>query len=141
MKVQATAKLKQLRTSPRKVRLLIDLVRGMSTEEALAQLMFSKKTAALPVKKLIESAIANAVHNYEADPRTLIISKAFVDGGSTLHRWMPRAFGRASKIKKRTSHITVVVEGEAIEKKEVIKTGKVVEEKTKEKSKDKEDKK
>jgi len=117
MKAQATAKLRNLRMSPRKVRLLIDLVRGLSVDKALHQLQFSKRAAARPVRKLIESAVANAAHNDQMDPSTLVVKTAFVDGGAILYRWMPRAFGRATKIRKRTSHITVILEGDIIEKK------------------------
>lgn len=112
MKAQATAKLRSLRMSPRKVRLLIDLVRGMGANEAIVQLQFSKKAAARPVKKLIESAVANATHNSNLDPNSLVVKTAMVDGGPILYRWMPRAFGRATKLRKRTSHITIVLEGD-----------------------------
>ncbi len=118
MKAQATAKLNNLRMSPRKVRLLIDLVRGLSVDKALNQLQFSKKHAARPVRKLIESAVANAVHNDQIDSSTLVVKIAFVDGGAILYRWMPRAFGRATKIRKRTSHITIILEGDIVEKKQ-----------------------
>lgn len=115
MNMQTKAKLRYLRVAPRKVRLLIDLVRGMKVDEALIQLQYSGKKAATPLKKLIESAIANAQHNHKMDRKTLIVKEAYVDGGPILYRWMPRAFGRASKIRKRTSHITVVLEGVAKE--------------------------
>ncbi|MBT4153063.1 MAG: 50S ribosomal protein L22 [Candidatus Magasanikbacteria bacterium] len=109
--MKTKAVLRNLRISPRKVRLLVDLVRGMKVQEAVLQLQFSKKHAALPVKKLIESAMANAVHNHSMDIENLKISEAFVDQGVTLKRWMPRAFGRASGLKKRSSHVTIVLEG------------------------------
>ncbi len=117
MKAQATAKLKSLRIAPRKVRLVIDLIRGMKTEDAVLQLRFSNKDAAKPVLKLLESAIANAKNNHEIDTATLVVEKVFVDEGRTLKRWMPRAMGRATPIRKRSSHITLVVSGEAKEKK------------------------
>lgn len=102
--------------SPRKVRFVVDSIRGLSVRAALAQLDFSKKTVAGPIAKLVRSGIANAMHNHDIKEETLIVKTAFVDEGSTLHRWTPRAFGRASRINKRTSHITLVLEGDASEK-------------------------
>ncbi len=87
----------------------------MLAGKALNQLGLSKKHAAKPVSKLLKSAMANAVHNDNVDASTLVVKRAFVDGGPILYRWMPRAFGRASKIRKRTSHITLILEGEAKE--------------------------
>lgn len=115
--VETKATLRYLRMSPRKVRLLVDLVRGMPVKEAQAQLQFSKKDASRPVGKLLDSAIANAVHNHGAKPETLVVKTAFVDGGPIMYRWMPRAMGRATPLRKRTSHITIVLEGQAEEKK------------------------
>ncbi|HBB38358.1 MAG: 50S ribosomal protein L22 [Candidatus Magasanikbacteria bacterium GW2011_GWD2_43_18] len=112
MKRQATAKLNNLRVAPRKVRLLVDLIRGMHAADALVQLKFSKKHAASSVLKLLRSAVANAEHNADIDIDTLMVKEAYVDGGPILYRWMPRAFGRAGKIRKRTSHITLVLEGD-----------------------------
>ena len=112
MKQQATAKLNNLRVAPRKVRLLADLIRGMHVAEALVQLKFSKKHAAKDIITLLRSAVANAEHNQNIDIDTLVIVESYVNGGPILYRWMPRAFGRAAKIRKRTSHITLVVEGE-----------------------------
>lgn len=97
--------------SPRKVRLIVEVIKGLFATEALKQLQFSSKHAAQPVIKLLNSAIANAVHNYHATPDSLIIKNAFVDGGSILYRWMPRAMGRATPIRKRTSHVTIVLNG------------------------------
>jgi len=116
MKATAIATLRDLRVSPRKVRLLVDAIRKKTVAQALLTLQFSGKDASTPVAKLIQSAVANAEHNYGIDVDSLVIAKAFVDGGATLHRWMPRAFGRAAKIRKRTSHITVVLEGDVSEK-------------------------
>lgn len=99
--------------SPRKARLLIDVVRGMKVGEALTQLQFSKKHAARPIVKLIESAIANARQNHGMDVATLVIKEAYVNGGPMQYRWMPKAFGSATPIRRRTSHITVVLQGEA----------------------------
>lgn len=98
--------------TPRKVRLLVDLVRGMKVQDAVNQLSFSTKQAAQPVLKLLQSAIANAKHNHAMNEETLVIKTAYVDGGKTLHRSMPRAMGRATPIRKRTAHITLVLEGE-----------------------------
>ena len=121
MKAQATAKLRHLRMTPRKVRLVIDLIRGMKVAEAMVQLDRLHKDAVRPVKKLLESGIANAKNNHNIKEETLVITSAFVDSGPTLHRWMPRAMGRASAIRKRTSHITLVLEGEVEEKKKAKK--------------------
>jgi large subunit ribosomal protein L22 len=114
MTVEARAQLNGLRTSPRKVRLLADLVRGKSVAEAKEQLKISKKHAASPVLKLIDSAVANAVHNHMATPETLRVQTIFVNEGPILKRWMPKAMGRATRINKRTSHITVVLSGESM---------------------------
>ena len=111
--MQTTARLRSLRMTPRKVRLLIDLIRGMKVQDAINQLAFSTKQAAKPVLKLLQSAIANAKHNHDMNGETLVIKTAFVDGGRTLHRSMPRAMGRATPIRKRTAHITLVLEGES----------------------------
>lgn len=88
---------------------MVDVVRGLSVAEALAQLRFSPKGAARPVRKLIESAVANAVHNDKLDKETLFISAMTVDQGPTYKRTQPRAFGRAAMIRKRTSHVHVVL--------------------------------
>jgi len=98
--------------SPRKVRLIIDVIRGMNAKEAEVQLQFLNKKASAPVLKLLRSAMANAVQNSALKKESLVVSSAFVDGGPILYRWMPRAFGRASHIRKRTSHITIVLSGE-----------------------------
>ena len=107
--MQAKAVLRTVRIAPRKVRLVVDLVRGKKVGEAIAILMHTPKAASLVVEKLIMSAIANAEHNYEMDPNNLVISQAYVDEGPTLKRFRPRAKGRASAINKRTSHITVIL--------------------------------
>lgn len=124
MKATALATVKQLRISPRKVRLLVDLIRHLPIAEALVQLRFSQKDAARPVLKLLESAVANAIHNHAIREETLTIAKAFVDGGPSLHRWTPKAFGRANPIRKRTSHVTIVLEGETGEQKDKEQTQK-----------------
>lgn len=114
-KLQTKATLRKLRVAPRKVRLLIDLIRGMQTDKAIAQLTISNKDSARPVLKLLQSAIANAKHNHQLKSETLVIKTAFVDGGETLHRWIPKAMGRATPIRKRTSHITLILEGDVDE--------------------------
>ncbi len=115
MKMETQAQLKQLRMSPRKVRLLVDMVRGMKAVDAVVQLTYSKKSAAKPVKKLIESAMANAEHNHKIEKSTLVVKRAFVNEGDALKRWMPRAMGRATPLRKRASHITVILEGDTEE--------------------------
>ncbi|GAE35335.1 50S ribosomal protein L22 [Halalkalibacter akibai] len=107
--MQAKAVARQVRIAPRKVRLVIDLIRGKQVGEAVAILRHTPKAASPVVEKLLNSAIANAEHNYEMEPNNLVISEAFVDEGVTLKRFRPRAMGRASRINKRTSHITLVV--------------------------------
>ncbi|MET3197052.1 50S ribosomal protein L22 [Bacillus sp. OAE603] len=107
--MQAKAVLRTVRIAPRKVRLVVDLIRGKQVGEAIAILRHTPKTASPVVEKLLKSAIANAEHNYDMDVNNLIIEKVFVDEGATLKRFRPRAQGRASAINKRTSHITIVV--------------------------------
>lgn len=109
------AKLKHLRTSPRKVRLVADLIRGMTVEEAEKQLRFSTKKASVPILKLLNSAIANAKQNANLAKENLYIAKIVVEVGRTLKRWRPRAMGRAARIMKRTSHIIL-----SLEQKEVL---------------------
>lgn len=101
------AYLKNYRQSPRKVRLLADLVRGKRVSRALSELSFMPKRAAGPMKKLIESAVANAEHNFGAKKDDLIVKEITVDKGVVLKRWMPRAMGRASSIHKHTSNVFV----------------------------------
>lgn len=103
--------------SPRKVRLVVDAVRGMAVEPALAQLTFMSRAAARPVKKLLESAIANAEHNFKLEREGLYIKAALVNQGPTLKRWRPRAMGAAAPILKRTSHVTLVLESKTGAKK------------------------
>ena len=104
-----TAKLKQARITPQKARLVADQIRGLPVDKALNLLAFSNKKAAALIKKVLESAIANAEHNDGADVDELKVSTIMVDEGPILKRWMPRARGRANQIFKRTSHVTVVV--------------------------------
>ena len=106
MKASAT----HIRISPRKVRMVVDTVRGKSVSQALSILGFTRKKAALPVQKLLKSAVANAVENGGVnDVETLVIDRIMVDEGPTLKRYMPRARGRATPIRKRTSHIRIVL--------------------------------
>ena len=106
---EARAVAKSIRMSPRKARLVVDLIRGKKVAQALEILTFTNKKAAALVKKVLESAIANAEHNDGADIDDLKVAKIFVDEGPSMKRVMPRAKGRADRILKRTSHITVVV--------------------------------
>ncbi len=101
--------------SPRKVRLLIDLIRGMKAADGLVHLQMSGRSAAKPVAKLLASAMANARHNHDMKLESLVISEAYVDGGPILYRSTPRAMGRSAPIRKRTAHITVVLMGEKSE--------------------------
>lgn len=111
-----SAKLNNLRISPRKVRLVTDLIRGLSVFEAQRQLNFLSKRSADPVLKLLNSSLANAKNNAKiADGENLVISKIFVNGGPVLKRQMPRAFGRAFIIRKRTSHITIILEEKIVD--------------------------
>ncbi|KWX03901.1 50S ribosomal protein L22 [Carbonactinospora thermoautotrophica] len=96
--------------SPYKCRRVIDLIRGLPVDEAQAVLRFAPQAATEPVSKVLASAVANAENNKQLDPATLVVSEAYVDEGPTLKRYRPRAQGRAYRIRKRTSHITVVVE-------------------------------
>ena len=105
--VRAVAK--YVRITPRKLRLVADLIRGKSAQEAWSILEFTPKRAAGPLKKVLESAIANAKHNNNMVAETLAVSTVLIDEGPVMKRFTPRARGRASGIKKRTSHITVVV--------------------------------
>lgn len=104
-----SATLKYARTSPQKVRLIADQIRGLPVEKALNLLTFSNKKAAAIVKKILESAIANAEHNDGADIDELKVTTVYVNQGPTLKRLRPRARGRADRIIKRMSHITVTV--------------------------------
>lgn len=108
--MQVTAYLSRLRMSPQKVRLVANLVQGLGVAEADAQLRHFSKAAALPVRKLIASAVANAVHNFALDRSNLIVRQVRVDQGPTLKRFNSRAFGRATTIRKRTSHVTVLLD-------------------------------
>ena len=108
--MEATAKLKSVRLSPQKTRLIVDMVRGKNVQEALNILKFSPQRPADVVAKLVRSAIANAEQKGVADVDRLFVKTVFVDQGPALKRFMPRAQGRATKIRKPTSHITVVLD-------------------------------
>ena len=107
---RATARF--VRVSPMKARRVIDLVRGKSVEDALAILKYAPQAASEDVAKVVASAAANAENNFGLDPRTLVVSEAYADEGPTMRRFRPRAQGRAFHIRKRSSHITVVVESQ-----------------------------
>lgn len=115
-KLEVKAVEKFIRVSPRKVRLVADLIREKAIEEAVDILTFTPKGAAIAVKKAIQSAVANAIENNDMKEDDLFIFKIFVDEGPTLKRFIPRARGRATKIRKRTSHLTVIVsDGKEVE--------------------------
>jgi large subunit ribosomal protein L22 len=106
----AFARASHVRVTPMKARRVIDLIRDMPAQEALSVLKFAPQAASEPIAKVLASAIANAEHNFQLDPESLVISHAYVDEGPTLKRFRPRAQGRAYRIRKRTSHITIEVE-------------------------------
>ncbi|WCZ38023.1 50S ribosomal protein L22 [Corynebacterium jeddahense] len=106
----ASATAKFVRVSPMKARRVLALVRGKDVAEALAILKYAPQDAAKDVAKVVASAAANAENNFGLDPRTLVISECYANEGPTMRRYQPRAQGRAFQIRKRTSHITVVVE-------------------------------
>ena len=107
--MQARAIAKYVRISPRKVRQVVNLIRGKKVSEAMAILTFTTKGSTEPVTKVLKSAVANAEHNLELVADNLFINEIYVNEGPTLKRIKPRAQGRADQIRKRTSHITVVV--------------------------------
>jgi large subunit ribosomal protein L22 len=107
--MQAKAVANTVRIAPRKVRLVVDLIRGKQVGEAVAILRHTPKSASPVVEKVLKSAMANAEHNYEMDINNLVVTEAYVNEGPTLKRFRPRAMGRASAINKRTSHITIVL--------------------------------
>jgi len=104
------ARATDIRIAPRKVRLVVDTVRGKSVSQALNVLAFTRKKAARPVQKLLKSAVANAAENHGvSDVDTLVIDRITVDEGPMLKRFMPRARGRATPIRKRTSHVQIIL--------------------------------
>ncbi len=108
--MEVKAKLSYLRIGPRKVRLVADIVRGWSVQEAMDHLKYMPRAAARPLFKLISSAVSNADQRGSVDVDNLYVKTICVDQGPTLKRWRPRARGRADRILKRTSHITVVLD-------------------------------
>lgn len=116
MNVTVHATLKNLKISDKKVRLVVDIVRGMPIAAARAQLLSMGKIAARPVLKLIESAVANAVHNFSADAPSLRVERIMVDKAPMLYRFMPRARGTAAPIRRHYCHIKVILAGTAPEK-------------------------
>jgi len=107
MEVKAYAR--HIHMSPRKIRLIAGLIRGMDVDKAAAQLRFYTKAASRPVAKLLASAVANASHNFKMSADGLYIKAITVDQGPTMKRWRARAFGRAAEIKKKSSHISIVL--------------------------------
>jgi large subunit ribosomal protein L22 len=114
--MEVKAKLSYLRQSPRKVRLVADLIRGLDIDRAQAQLIISLKKASHPLLKLLDSAVASAENNFQLKKNNLFIKEVRIDQGPTLGRSMPRAFGRATPIHKKTSHLTIIL-AERIESK------------------------
>jgi large subunit ribosomal protein L22 len=113
--MQARAIARSIGMSPRKMRLIVDLIRGRGVNEAYSILKFSKKAATTPVEKTLRSAVANATQKAEAtgsflDVDDLVVREAYVNEGRTLKRFSPRAMGRATPILKRTSHVTIIVD-------------------------------
>jgi large subunit ribosomal protein L22 len=103
------AQAKYIRQSPYKVRRVLDLVRGLPVAEARNVLDFTNRRPSPTIRKVLDSAVANAEHNLALDADELFVAEAYADEGPTLKRWRPRARGRATRIRKRTSHITIVV--------------------------------
>ena len=107
--MEAKAYLKYLRISPRKVQVVLDLIRGKDTDTAMAILKNTNRIASEPLTKLLKSAVANEEHNFGMDASNMYVSECFVCPGPILKRIMPRAQGRAFRIKKRSSHVTMTV--------------------------------
>lgn len=108
MEVKAIAK--TVRIAPRKVRLVVDLIRGKKVSDAISILRLTPKGASVAVEKVVKSAVANAVNNNKMDQSLLYIKEAYVNEGVTMKRYLPRAKGSANQILKRTSHITIVLD-------------------------------
>ena len=108
--MEARAQARFVRVTPMKARRVVDLIRGLPAADAQAVLRFAPQDASDPVGKVLDSAIANATNNHNLDPNSLVVAEAFVDEGPTMRRFRPRAQGRAYRIRKRTSHITVILE-------------------------------
>ena len=110
--MEVQAKLKHYRMAPRKARLVTDMIKGMDVEKAINTLQLTPKKCAPVIKKLVESAVANADQRGDMDVDALYIRSVFVDEGPTMRRFQPRAMGRATRINKRSSHITVILDDE-----------------------------
>lgn len=108
--MEAKAVAKYMRISPRKVRIVAKNIKGLTVEKALAQLRYTPKKAAVILLKVLNSALANAEQKSEIDVDTLYVKNVFVDEGPTAKRWRPRAMGRATRIRKRTSHVTIILD-------------------------------
>jgi large subunit ribosomal protein L22 len=106
----AHATLKRFRESPRKVRMVANMIRGRSVDDAMSILRLQQRKAARMLSKVLDSAIANATENEKADSDKLVVIKVSVDGGPVQKRWMPRSMGRANRINSRTSHVTITVD-------------------------------
>jgi large subunit ribosomal protein L22 len=125
----ATATARFVRVAPMKARRVVDLIRGLPASEAQSVLAFAPQAASEAVLKVLSSAVANAEHNGNLDPATLWVSAAYVDEGPTMKRFRPRAQGRAFRIRKRTSHITVAVESRTARQGRAAKPGAVAQSK------------
>jgi large subunit ribosomal protein L22 len=106
----AHATLKRFRESPRKVRMVANMIRGRSVDDAMSILRLQQRKAAKMLSKVLGSAIANATENEKADADKLVVVSVSVDGGPVTKRWMPRSMGRANRINSRTSHVTITVD-------------------------------
>jgi large subunit ribosomal protein L22 len=106
----ARAFLKGFRESPRRVRMVAEMIRGKKAEDALSILAFQPRKAAKMLTKVLNSAIANATENDELDADALVVTKVEIDGGPIQKRWLPRSMGRANRLNRRTSHVTVTVD-------------------------------
>jgi len=115
--MEVIAKGKYIKVSPKKAREIVSLIRGKNAKEAREAMKFMPQAAAEEIYKVVSSAVANAQHNFSLDPDALTISSITIDGGPTLKRYRPRARGRVSNIKRKTSHITVIVSGDVKTKK------------------------
>ena len=107
--MEARAQARYVRVTPQKARRVVDLIRGIPAAQAQSVLRFAPQAVSEPIGKVLDSAIANATNNFNLNPEGLIVSAAFVDEGPTMKRIRPRAQGRAYRVRKRTSHITVIV--------------------------------
>lgn len=143
--MEIKAQLRFLHLSPRKVKAVTDVIRGLSVKEAEAQLLLIKKRVVRPILKLLYSALANARNTYSLQAEDLRIKRIEVHDGPTLHRWFPRAFGRAAPIRRRSSHLLIILEPQketlAIKKHEAVRPQKSSEEAKTEEAAVKEEKK